>query len=240
MITVWHDKDLSSSTIRRILYETGFELEQESERDEEGAVKRPKDLYIFSLYKKLVARQRKELHVRQCLVCQEASRSSKELDVSSVASSTVQANAISGSTVQVVSGEDTTQQAQCIYLSIGGMTCAACSNTVTRKIEEVAGATEVAVDLLGKSASAVIAREGLVEDIETRVEEAGFECDLISSEPVGCRQPNGIWTVELEIEGMTCAACTGDIKRALQSLSFVRSAEVVSVKVSTERIVIVC
>jgi copper chaperone CopZ len=86
------------------------------------------------------------------------------------------------SLVKIENADDLSRQAERLYLSISGMTCASCVGSVTQKIEEVAGASEIAVDFIGKSAVVVIARKDLTNEVIAKVEEAGFEAELVSSE----------------------------------------------------------
>ena len=111
--------------------------------------------------------------------------------------------------VKVEAADDQSCQAERLYLSISGMTCASCVDAVTRKIEEVPGASEVAVDFIGKSAVVVIASKNLVDEVIAKVDEAGFEAELVSSEPLTYSRPDPklqtssvTKTVSLRVEGM--------------------------------------
>jgi copper chaperone CopZ len=143
-------------------------------------------------------------------------------------------SAISGSTpltsVKVENGDDQ-PRAQRIYLSISGMTCASCVGAVTQKIEEIAGTSEVAVDFIGKSAVVVVAGEELVSEVTMKIEEAGFEAEVVSSESLipssGRSRPQALWTVELAIGNMSSTSCVGDIRSAVRNLKFVHAIDVV-------------
>jgi copper chaperone CopZ len=111
--------------------------------------------------------------------------------------------------VKVETSDDQSHQVERLYLSISGMTCASCVDSVTRKIEEVSGASEVAVDFIGKSAVVVVARKDLVNEVIAKVDEAGFEAELVSSEPLTpssldpkLQASSVMRTVSLRVEGI--------------------------------------
>ncbi|WP_413793892.1 MULTISPECIES: heavy metal translocating P-type ATPase [unclassified Pseudomonas] len=102
-------------------------------------------------------------------------------------------------------------------LPIAGMTCASCAGRVERALSKVAGARAVSVNLATELAR-VQAPEGSLPALKQAVEQAGY------SVPVQ--------TLELNIEGMTCASCVGRVERALGKVDGVNS---VSVNLANER-----
>ena len=96
-----------------------------------------------------------------------------------------------------------------VSLAVGGMTCAACSSTVTRLLTEQEGVSDVSVNLIGNSASLVVGSRGLLPIVQDIIESAGFEASVANMELVG-HTPNteevarGQRTVDLRIEGMRC------------------------------------
>ena len=102
-------------------------------------------------------------------------------------------------------------------LPIAGMTCASCAGRVERALSKVAGASAVSVNLATELAR-VQAPEGSLPALKQAVEQAGY------SVPVH--------TLELNIEGMTCASCVGRVERALGKVDGVNS---VSVNLANER-----
>ncbi|KAI9771884.1 MAG: hypothetical protein M1840_001654 [Geoglossum simile] len=146
--------------------------------------------------------------------------------------------------VKVETSDDQSHQAERLYLSISGMTCASCVDSVTRKIEEVSGASEVAVDFIGKSAVVVVARKDLVNEVIAKVDEAGFEAELVSSEPLTpssldpkLQASSVMRTVSLRVEGMFGECCPPKIIKALQNLgSVVKVEKVPSLNDATIRV----
>ena len=101
-------------------------------------------------------------------------------------------------------------------LPIRGMTCASCAGRVERALRQVPGVTAATVNLASERARV----EGQAEPaaLLQAVEKAGYDVP---------RQ-----TVELAIEGMTCASCVGRVERALGKVDGVLSA---SVNLASER-----
>jgi P-type Cu+ transporter len=96
-----------------------------------------------------------------------------------------------------------------VTLSVGGMTCAACSSTVTRLLSEQESVTHVSVNLSGNSASLVVESKELIPVVQDVIECAGFEASVVSVEPVEVMSKakeiaRGQRTVALHIEGMFC------------------------------------
>lgn len=102
-------------------------------------------------------------------------------------------------------------------LPISGMTCASCAGRVERALSKVAGASAVSVNLATEHAR-IQAPQGSLPALMQAVEQAGY------SVPVQ--------TLELSIEGMTCASCVGRVERALGKVAGVNRA---SVNLANER-----
>jgi Cu+-exporting ATPase len=96
-----------------------------------------------------------------------------------------------------------------VTFSVGGMTCVACSSTVTQLLSEQEGVTDVSVNLIGNSASLVVKSKELIMGVQEIIESAGFEAAVASVEPLQVT-PNamevvqGRRTVALRIEDMFC------------------------------------
>jgi copper chaperone CopZ len=93
-----------------------------------------------------------------------------------------------------------------VQLAVGGMTCVACVRTITDAVSELEGISEISVNQLGKSATAVVARTSLVDSMVTLIEDIGYECQVISIVPIKSANASGpvdrTRTVALEIKGM--------------------------------------
>jgi Cu+-exporting ATPase len=93
-----------------------------------------------------------------------------------------------------------------LALAVGGMSCSSCSMTITKSISDLQGVSDVAVSLLGGSATVVVGDKGTVEVVVKTVEDCGFDVEIMSVEPLahlGC-DPTSRRTLTLCIDGMFC------------------------------------
>ena len=94
-----------------------------------------------------------------------------------------------------------------VELSVGGMTCASCVTTVTGLLSEIPGVSEVSVNLIGKSATALIAKRDLAPQLKEAIDDAGYEAEVVSLHSVGALDDEdlGPRTVSLRVDGMFCS-----------------------------------
>ena len=93
-----------------------------------------------------------------------------------------------------------------ISLSIGGMTCVACSNTLTRLLSEVDGVSDSVVDLLSHSARVVVDSQKLTPLVVETIEDAGYGAEVVRTEPL-VKEPTRettTRTISLKVDGMSC------------------------------------
>jgi Cu+-exporting ATPase len=102
-------------------------------------------------------------------------------------------------------------------LPIAGMTCASCAGRVERALSKVLGATAVSVNLATEQARVQAPSDSLPALMDA-VRQAGYSVPQ--------------QTLELSIDGMTCASCVGSVERALAKVPGVKS---VSVNLANER-----
>ncbi|WP_223460175.1 MULTISPECIES: heavy metal translocating P-type ATPase [unclassified Pseudomonas] len=102
-------------------------------------------------------------------------------------------------------------------LPIAGMTCASCAGRVERALSKVIGASAVSVNLATEQARVQAPSDSLPALMDA-VAKAGYSV----------RQQS----LELSIDGMTCASCVGRVERALGKIVGVKS---VSVNLANER-----
>ena len=101
---------------------------------------------------------------------------------------------------------------QSITLPIAGMTCASCVARLERVLGKVAGVRQATVNLATATASIQAETEVDTASLVAAVEKAGFQV------PAG--------TLELAVDGMTCASCVGRVERVLRKQPGVASATV--------------
>ncbi|WP_174020239.1 heavy metal translocating P-type ATPase [Agrobacterium fabrum] len=103
-------------------------------------------------------------------------------------------------------------------IAIDGMTCASCVGRVEKAIAKVPGVLKASVNLATERADIAFSGPPDVPAVIAAVRHAGY----------GVEEK----TVELDIEGMTCASCVGRVEKALKAVSGVSDA---SVNLATER-----
>ncbi len=111
-----------------------------------------------------------------------------------------------------------TKAGMAIDLPVQGMTCASCVGRVERALKKLPGVQEAVVNLATEKASIRFEGAADLPAAISAIEKAGYEVPQSS--------------VELEVEGMTCASCVGRVERALKKVEGVQSA---SVNLATER-----
>ena len=105
-----------------------------------------------------------------------------------------------------------------VSLAVEGMTCASCVGRVERALKAVPGVLDASVNLATERAEVRFAGPVVRADLIRAVESAGYT--IATS------------TIELAIDGMTCASCVGRVERALRAVPGVTEA---TVNLATER-----
>ncbi|HBW61503.1 MAG TPA: heavy metal translocating P-type ATPase, partial [Comamonas kerstersii] len=105
-----------------------------------------------------------------------------------------------------------------LSLPVHGMSCASCVGRVEKAVRQVPGVAEVSVNLATERIHIQPAGPLDTAAVVQAIEKAGYE---VPSQ-----------TVELAVEGMTCASCVGRVERALQKVPGVTAAQV---NLATER-----
>ena len=114
-----------------------------------------------------------------------------------------------------------------VTLSVGGMTCASCSNAITHALSELPGVSDVAVNLLGNSATLAVSSTEIVPAVVSAIEDIGYEAEVVHIEPAQAvpapkkptdTQKGGPQRVQLSIDGMTCAACSNTVTGLLSDI----------------------
>ena len=107
--------------------------------------------------------------------------------------------------------------AEQIDLPISGMSCASCAGRIERALAQVPGVLSASVNLLAERVQ-----------VQGRSLEASALISAITN--AGYQVPNH--SLELRIDGMTCASCAGRVERALAKVAGVAS---VAVNLASER-----
>ncbi|KAJ8766055.1 hypothetical protein K2173_020571 [Erythroxylum novogranatense] len=114
-----------------------------------------------------------------------------------------------------------------IQVSVTGMTCAACSNSVESALKSVDGVFKASVALLQNKA-VVVCDPNLVkdDDIKNAIEDAGFEAEILPEPVTSKAKSSNTLTGQFTIGGMTCAACVNSVEGILRNLPGVKRAVV--------------
>ncbi|KAK9850885.1 ATPase [Penicillium brevicompactum] len=116
-------------------------------------------------------------------------------------------------------------------ISIGGMSCASCANSITAELQQLDFVKEVSVNLLTNSATVTyIGIPQNADKIVEQIDDIGFEASLdevspSAPAPLPASSPVTFVT-EIAITGMTCGSCVGGVTRGLEELPFIKNVTV--------------
>ena len=112
-------------------------------------------------------------------------------------------------------------------VSVGGMSCASCVNTVTNEVQQLECVKEVTVNLLTNSATLIYyGPKSNIDKVVEQIEDIGFEAALDEVNPIVQPSTSTAYLAEIAITGMTCGSCVGSVTRAIEELSFVNHVSV--------------
>ena len=97
-------------------------------------------------------------------------------------------------------------------IPVEGMTCASCVARVEKALAAVAGVEEASVNLATEVANVKAQSNVDLQQLQGAVEKAGYSM--------------GVQSLQLSIDGMTCASCVARVEKALKRVAGVVSAEV--------------
>ncbi|KAL5340106.1 E1-E2 ATPase-domain-containing protein [Aspergillus crustosus] len=114
-------------------------------------------------------------------------------------------------------------------ISIGGMTCGSCANSITEAVQQLDFVDHITVTLLSNNATVTYyGSKSKIEDIIEHIEDIGFEASLDDIGPLtepSHKQSSG-YIAKIAIGGMTCGSCSGAVTQGLNELPFVTDAVV--------------
>ncbi|MBN3752494.1 copper-translocating P-type ATPase [Paraburkholderia sp. Tr-20389] len=128
---------------------------------------------------------------------------------------------------------DSSRQAASSELDIHGMTCASCALRVEKALAKVPGVARASVNLATEKATVDADASVAVDTLVSAVRKAGYDAQPAqdAAPPASGGGPTAE-TAELAIGGMTCAACSGRVEKALARIPGVTSA---TVNLATEK-----
>ncbi|OXI79872.1 heavy metal translocating P-type ATPase [Burkholderia sp. AU33423] len=126
-----------------------------------------------------------------------------------------------------------------IELDIDGMTCASCVSRVEKALAKVPGVTRASVNLATERATVDAAANASAAQLVDTVKQAGYgatptvtDVGVAAFAPSSPAAPAAPASIELDIDGMTCASCVSRVEKALAKVPGVTRA---SVNLATER-----
>ncbi|WP_276520930.1 heavy metal translocating P-type ATPase [Burkholderia multivorans] len=126
--------------------------------------------------------------------------------------------------------------AHSVELDIDEMTCASCVSRVEKALAKVPGVTHASVNLATERATVEASADVSAARLVEAVEQAGYQATPVEPAPsAATSQPidhKAAHSVELDIDGMTCASCVSRVEKALAKVPGVTHA---SVNLATER-----
>lgn len=103
-------------------------------------------------------------------------------------------------------------------LSVGGMTCAVCTNTITNEMEKYPWVSHVAVSLVSNSAAIDFTDPRKKDEIAEAIEDLGYDATLDSVVDLSEQaKPQTGRLVDIKVDGIFCPRCPGRIVRTLDS-----------------------
>ncbi|MHB9834920.1 heavy metal translocating P-type ATPase [Paraburkholderia terrae] len=125
---------------------------------------------------------------------------------------------------------DTSRPAASSELDIQGMTCASCALRVEKALAKVPGVARASVNLATEKATVDADASVTTDSLVNAIRKAGYDAQPLNDAPPPAADAQS--TAELTIGGMTCAACSGRVEKALARIPGVTSA---SVNLATEK-----
>lgn len=200
------------------------------------------NLYRSNAYSQLSDQNHRSSHLKNCIACQKEANQRMGMSANSTTTSLgsrqegdlagrelyfldVSALEVGQSTPSSPQSRPTLQQTRSnelfeAILSIGGMTCAACTSGIDHGLSsnQLPFVESVNVTLMTNSARVVFRGEDNLQKIVEAVQDLGFEaaterCGLIDTQPKEERQR----TVSLKIDGMFCKHCPSRVLEAIKA-----------------------
>ncbi|WP_247039931.1 heavy metal translocating P-type ATPase [Burkholderia cepacia] len=123
-----------------------------------------------------------------------------------------------------------------VELDIDGMTCASCVSRVEKALAKVPGVTRASVNLATERATVDVTADVSAAQLVETVKQAGYGATPTVTDAgfaaLAPSSPAAPASIELDIDGMTCASCVSRVEKALAKVPGVTRA---SVNLATER-----
>ncbi|KAF5393831.1 hypothetical protein D9757_000032 [Collybiopsis confluens] len=198
-VKVFHDSILTSTSIRSAILDVGYDVVSDSTSD------------LSVTLNKRPTKQTK--HVEHCKLCQD-----EELETKT----SLQDSLIPKAQHAVASESPRRDGPFKVTLSVAGMTCSSCSNSILDNVKDIPGITDVVVSRLDNSATAIVDSEGIAHTMAEAIDDCGFEATVMSITSIKVGAPAGdaetSRTVSLKVDGMYCHHCPPKVVSTLERI----------------------
>lgn len=210
-VTVEHAQALPARTIHSVLEDAGFDVSGPDFSSSE---------HTLSQATQGMSSEKRRKHIQYCLLCREAAIPIDDI-ILQENTGRLSSNSASSTAYSRLEEPDRTlglfhkvgvdDVAHLVTLSVGGMTCSACSGSITGTVSQLPGVSEVVVSLLNNSATVIVARKDLIDSVTETIDDCGFEVDVVKIEPLIPLTPSpnnetttGPRKLSLRVDGMSC------------------------------------
>ncbi|KAL4817983.1 E1-E2 ATPase-domain-containing protein [Aspergillus spinulosporus] len=235
-VHVVHTRETNPLSVAEILADAAFEVHHVTTRNSAGviivdsdtATGFPHDPSFSIAGLSSVGQRDKQKHLANCDACKKECQPTDEKSQHLL--SNVQGAEAEDDSVSVQGSLPEKSQTFHARISIGGMSCGSCSNSITNEICQLEFVDDITVTLLSNSATVTYrGPRSNVRQIIEQIEDIGFEAsldevNLVDTEPSQSR--NLGYIAEISIGGMTCGSCSGAVTQGLNELPFVTNAVV--------------
>ncbi|CAO2656875.1 Nn.00g056780.m01.CDS01 [Neocucurbitaria sp. VM-36] len=120
-------------------------------------------------------------------------------------------------------------------LALSGMTCSSCVSAITRAVQQHSWVQSVNINLLTNSGVVVFNGKHRCEEIVETIEDCGFDVTVERLEEVQSTTPKPLvkskpqskkWRASYALGGLTCAACVGNVNRALELHAWIEQVDI--------------
>ncbi|TDZ58378.1 putative copper-transporting ATPase HMA5 [Colletotrichum trifolii] len=167
----------------------------------------------------------REAHLQNCKQCRESDDFALNSQGTSTRSSSTQRMAGRRQTSRDNLKDHGTMSGWKATLSVGGMTCASCVNTVTEELNKRDWVDKAIVNLVTNSAIVYFSDKADAPKIAEAIEDIGYDAHLDEVNEVDGARAN-LWRASVAIGGMTCAACSNAITELLKKKDWVSNVAV--------------
>ncbi|KAL4870953.1 hypothetical protein BDV12DRAFT_40861 [Aspergillus spectabilis] len=236
-VHVVHTPATTPTFIARTLIHAAFEVHHVTTRDPTGRVvsdldtdtKTSRDSTRFTTSPSLTSLKDKQKHLANCDACKKEDLEHHALaladDKSQQLLLTTQGTESGGESVLTLEKSPERIEKFQARISIGGMSCGSCANSITDAVQQLDFVENITVTLLSNNATVTYrGSRSKVEKIIEHIEDIGFEASLDEISPVdneSSRRQNLGYLANIAIVGMTCGSCAGAITQGLNELPFV-------------------